>query len=193
MMMSLRSRTAMGTAAAVLFVLATSPAQAQFNFNFGSVARSATAESQTNAGCPKGKKKSAGAAIFGNIAGQMAGQAAGKYASFVPIPEVADMLTNAIACKLDKDEQKQAAEATLQATRVDEKTGEVPVGATAEWTSATREGVSGKSTVIARNDIDASGLQCITVTDVIIVSGEETTANKRMCKPEGGTRYSLMA
>ena len=137
--------------------------------------------------------QAAGAAIFGNIAGQMAGQAAGKYASFVPVPEVAGMLTNAIACKLDEQEQKQAAEATLQATRANDETGDVAVGSTAEWTSATREGVSGRSTVIARNDLDASGLQCITVTDVIIVSGEETTANKRMCKPEGGTRYSLLA
>ena len=39
----------------------------------------------------------------------------------------------------------------------------------------------------------ASGPQCITVSDVVIVAGEETTASKRMCKAPGQARYTLMA
>ena len=38
-----------------------------------------------------------------------------------------------------------------------------------------------------------SGSKCVTVSDVIIVNGEETTANKRMCRAPGAARYSLMA
>ena len=106
--------------------------------------------------------------------------------------EVSDQLTNAIACRLDPEEQKQAAEATLAATRGDD-TGAAEVGASASWTSATREDVSGSSTVVGRNDDDTTGVECITVTDVIIVKGEETTANKRMCRPPGSARYSLVA
>lgn len=179
-------------AGVALVAAAASPAQAQFGGlrlpSIGSKSSSTSSEQTTSDGCPKGKKKSQGAAILGSMAGQVAGQAVGRYATFVPVPEFADMLTNAIACKLDKDEQKQAADATLDATR-----GEAEVGQTSEWTSKTRENVKGTSTVTARNEADASGLQCITVTDVVIVNGEEATANKKMCKPRGSARYSLMA
>jgi len=100
---------------------------------------------------------------------------------------VADTLTNAIACRLDPEEQKQAAAATIEATRGAE-------GGDADrrrWVrpprgrSETRENVSGTSTVVARNDNDKGGMQCITVSDVIIVNGEETTADKRMCRRPG--------
>ena len=183
---------ALGAAASAL--AAAMPAQAQFGFNFGGAKKSS--EPTTAEGCPSGKKKSVGASILGSIAGSVASRAAGKFASFVPIPEVASTLTNAIACKLDQKEQKQAAEATLAATRGDES-GDVAVGATAEWTSATRQDVKGKSTVIAANEGPGKGMpkdsKCITVTDVVIVNGEETTANKRMCRAPGQARYSLMA
>jgi surface antigen len=173
-----------------LALSALTPAQAQFGGLLGSLGRSAgtSQQSTTSQGCPEGKKKGIGAAILGSMAGSVANRAAGRLSSFVPIPEVADMLTNAIACKLDAKEQKQAAEATLAATR-----GDAKVGQTSEWTSGSRENVAGKSTVTAVNQVDASGLQCITVTDVVIVNGEEARANKRMCKPKGGARYSLMA
>jgi len=36
-------------------------------------------------------------------------------------------------------------------------------------------------------------LDCITVTDVVIVRGEETKADKRMCRPPGSRRYSIVA
>ena len=192
--------------AAALSLVCALPAQAQFGgLSFGSK-KAATSETTTN-GCPEGKKKSAGASILGSMAGSMANRVGGKFASFVPLPEFATILTNAIACKLDQKEQKQAAEATLAVTRGDEKTGDIAVGQTAEWTSASRKDVKGKSTIVAVEQVPAanpgkgkgkdkqlaSASQCITVSDVVIVNGEETTANKRMCKAPGQARYTLMA
>src|SRR3546814_13666475 len=90
---------------------------------------------------------------------------------------VSDTMTDHIGCRIDPEEQKQAAEATEVAVR-----GEA-VGSTANWISETREGVSGSSTIIARND-ESGGRQCINVTDFIIVDGEETRATNRMCRSE---------
>ena len=202
---------ALGSAA--LALVCALPAQAQFGgLSFGSK-KSSTQTTAT--GCPEGKKKSVGASILGSMAGSMANRVGGRFASFVPIPEFASILTNAIACKLDEKEQKQAADATLAITRGDEKTGDVAVGQTAEWTSASRKDVKGKSTIVAVEQVPAavggggpgkgagkgggkdkqlaSASQCITVSDVVIVAGEETTANKRMCKAPGQARYTLMA
>jgi hypothetical protein len=40
----------------------------------------------------------------------------------------------------------------------------------------------------------ASGsADCITVTDVVIIEGEEARAEKRMCKAPGSARYSIVA
>jgi hypothetical protein len=51
--------------------------------------------------------------------------------------------------------------------------------------------------VIAANEGPGKGMpqgsKCITVTDVIIDNGEETTASKRMCRGPGQARYALMA
>ena len=41
--------------------------------------------------------------------------------------------------------------------------------------------------------LDDNGLQCITVSDVIIVSGEETRADKRMCRRPPAARYAIAA
>lgn len=171
-----------------------SQASAQFGgFSIPSIPRSSSPSQKSADGCPKGKSKSAGSSILGGLIGQGVGRAASSagVGSFFPSAEFADTLTNAIACRLDPEEQKQAAEATVEATRGEE------VGSTSSWTSNTRENVSGTSTITARNDELASngavGRQCITVTDVIIVNGEETTANKRMCRAPGSARYSLAA
>lgn len=179
--------------------LVASSAQAQFGgFSLPSIPRGSSSAAQSDSnGCPKGKSKSAGSSILGGMLGQGLGRAASSagVSSFFPSAEVADTLTNAIACRLDPAEQKQAAEATLEATRGDN----AQVGQTASWTSETRENVSGTSTVIAVNDAGdrgrgkAQGQNCITVTDVIIVNGEETTANKRMCRAPGSARYALAA
>lgn len=174
---------------AAVAALTVTPAQAQF----GGILRKVTTpapsadSSEDNGGCPKGKTGSrAGRNILGGILNEAIGGAASKAGvySYVPIAEVSDTLTNAIACKLEPAEQVQAAKATEVAVR-----GEA-VGSTANWTSETREGVSGSSTIIARND-EAGGRQCINVTDFIIVDGEETRASKRMCREAGEPRYTL--
>src|SRR3546814_18816989 len=98
-----------------------------------------------NGGCPKGKSgSSVGRGILGSVLRDAVGDAASKAGvySYVPIAEVSDTLTDAIACRLDPEEQKQAAEATEVAVR-----GEA-VGSTANWISETREGVRGHSTTI---------------------------------------------
>ena len=174
--------------------LVASQASAQFGgFSIPSIPRGSSSSQKSADGCPKGKSKSAGSSVLGGLLGQGIGRAAGSagIGSYFPSAEFADTLTNAIACRLDPEEQKQAAEATVEATR-----GE-GVGSSSSWTSNTRDNVSGTSTITARNDEVASngavGRQCITVTDVIIVNGEETTANKRMCRAPGSARYSLAA
>ena len=211
--------------AAALSLAAALPAQAQFGgISLGSLGRkSPTSDPTTTSGCPEGKKKSVGASILGSMAGSMANRVSGRFASFVPLPEFATVLTNAIACKLDQKEQKQAADATIAVTRGDAATGAIAVGQTAEWISGSRKDVKGKSTIVAvetapliaagngrgkggskingggggnsggKSPQLASAAQCITVSDVVIVNGEETTANKHMCRAPGAARYTLMA
>ncbi len=171
-------------------MLAVTPAQAQF----GGLLRKVTTpapkpSSDDNGGCPKGKKgNSIGRNILGNVLNDAVGDAASKAGvySYVPISEVSGTLTDAIACRLDPGEQAQAAVATEEATRSEE------VGATANWTSATRPEVSGSSTVASINE-EGGGRKCMNVNDFIIVEGEETRVTKRMCKGPGESRYVLAA
>ncbi|MGH6651915.1 MAG: hypothetical protein ACREB7_12380 [Sphingopyxis sp.] len=173
-------------------LLAVAPAQAQF----GGLLRKVTSPTPTpstsekdNGGCPKGKKGSGtGRKILGGILSDAMGDAAGKtgFGSYLPTAEVAGTLTDAIACRLDPGEQLQAAAATEEVTRGEE------VGATSNWTSATRENVSGSSTV-ASVSTEGGGRKCMNVNDFIIVDGEETQVSKRMCKGPGDTRYVLAA
>ncbi|WP_077148126.1 hypothetical protein [Sphingopyxis sp. KK2] len=172
-------------------LLAVAPAQAQF----GGLLRKVTAPTPTpspseegNGGCPKGKKgSSVGRGILGGVIRDAVGDAASKAGvySYVPIGEVSGTLTDAIACRLDPGEQVQAAAATEEVTRGEE------VGATVNWTSETRENVSGSSTVAAVNT-EGSGRKCMNVTDVVIVEGEETRVSKRMCKGPGEPRYVIV-
>lgn len=194
--------------AAGFALIAGMPAQAQFGGLLGSIGRSSSNAAQPTAQqCPNGKQKSVGASILGGIARSATRRVGGRFAQFVPLPEFAELLTGAIACQLDNKEQKQAADATLAATRGDEA-GMVKVGDSAEWTSGSRKDVKGRSTIVAVEQAPAnpgtgkgkakgtqlaSATQCITVSDVVIVNGEETTANKRMCKAPGQARYTLMA
>ena len=194
---SRRRRLSAAIGVLVSGALVTTSASAQFGgFSIPSLPSVSSSSSKSSDGCPKGKSKSEGSAVLGGLIGQGLGRAAGSagVSSYFPIADVAGTLTNAIACKLDPAEQKQAANATIEATRGEGGDAEPPpVGASSSWTSETRENVSGTSTVVARNDNDRGGLQCITVSDVIIVNGEETTADKRMCRKPGSARYSLMA
>ncbi|MDO9364592.1 MAG: hypothetical protein Q7T60_16820 [Sphingopyxis sp.] len=171
-------------------LLAVAPAQAQFGSLLRKVTTPAPKPSEDgNGGCPKGKKGSSiGRNILGNVLNDAVGDAASRAGvySYVPISEVSGTLTDAIACRLDPAEQVQAAAATEEVTRGEE------VGATSNWTSATRPEVSGSSTVAARNDL-ADGTRCMNVTDIVIVEGEETRVSKKMCKESGASRYVLAA
>ena len=79
---------------------------------------------------------------------------------------------------LDCQEQQLAAEATNEALRGG-------IGAAASWRSTTRPGVTGSSTVTGEEKL-ADGGQCLTVDDVVIIDGEETVIQKRMCRRAGG-------
>lgn len=187
-----------GVAAAVLALAGLAvPAQAQFGGILGGAIRGGTnaATSTDSNGCPKGRSRSSGSRIAGGILGGAASGAAGSAGgvfSYVPVSEFTDTISASIACRLDPQEQEQAAEATLAATRSD-GSGDAEVGSSSAWTSTTREEVSGTSTVVARNDEDNGDLQCITVSDVIIVRGEETRADKRMCRRPPAARYAIAA
>lgn len=178
------------------------PARAQFGGLIPHDVQNVVNDAQaSDEGCAEGKKKSAGSRVLGGILGRTARSAAYKsgVSRWVPVSTYSDQLSESIACRLDPEEQAQAADATLRATRSDQYAGEgedeavIPaVGSSASWKSETREDVSGTSTVTAREDAGGD-LDCITVTDVIIVRGEETKADKRMCRPPGSRRYSIVA
>jgi surface antigen len=94
---------------------------------------------------------------------------------------VGSLLGDAIMNLLDCDEQRKAATATEQAVRGG-------VGTTTTWQSETRPGVTGSSTVTAATNTASDG-ECVTVTDVVIVDGQETSAPKRMCRRPPSNRY----
>lgn len=192
-----RIRTLSLAAAASAMVLAAVPANAQFRNILRDTSRDAQRGAAAAEGCEKG---SSGDTVRGVIGGLLSG-AAGRTArraglgSFVPVAEFENVLSKEIACKLDETEQKQAAEATELATvKLDEEGNQVApeVGRSASWTSDSRDEVSGTSTVTSR-EASSGGNDCITVTDVIIVEGEETRAEKRMCRLAGSPRYTIVA
>ncbi|MFU7528182.1 hypothetical protein [Qipengyuania sp. ASV99] len=185
-------RTISLTSAAAAFAFSAFPAQAQL----GGMFRDAQRGAQAAEGCEKGSSGDTARGVIGGLLSGAAGRTAQRagLGQFVPLSEFTDQISKEIACKLDPEEQKQAADATLEATRsIDEDgTGGPPVGQTAAWTSDTRRNVSGTSTVTAR-DASSGDNDCITVTDVIIVEGEETRADKRMCRLAGSPRYTIVA
>lgn len=166
------------------------PAQAQFGGLIGNAKRGAD-KADT---CGKGKKGDKGRGVLGGVLGGAVDSLARSAGlpSFVPIPEFSDQLTESIACRLDPEEQKQAVEATLTATRTGEDGAGPEIGTSAAWASNTRDDVRGTSTVTGRQ-ASSGDLDCITVTDVVIISGEETRADKRMCRAPGSARYSIVA
>jgi hypothetical protein len=118
--------------------------------------------------------RSAARSVLGGL-GRMALGRVGGVASVVAYP-MTDMLSDTIVNLLDCREQQKAATATDEAIRGG-------VGTTVNWTSESRQGVTGSSTVTA-----AQG-DCMTVTDVVIVDGEETRAPKQMCRRPPSNRY----
>lgn len=180
-----------GAAAMALGAL---PAQAQLGNLFNSGRRGAEKANS----CGKGKKGDTGRGIMGGLLGGAVDQLARSAGlpSFVPVPAFSDQITESIACRLDPEEQKQAAEATIAVTRTDDAAGRPEVGASASWTSASRENVSGTSTVTSRDEGKGGkggNNDCITVTDIVIIEGEEAKAEKRMCRAAGSARYSIVA
>jgi surface antigen len=134
--------------------------------------------------CKRSRKR--GGAL-GGLLGSVAGSAAGlKGLGSAVAGLFGAVLVSEIACQLDEKEQKVAAAATVEVTEKEE------VGATANWSSPTREGVGGSSTITALNT-EPNGSKCLSITDIAIVEGEETRVSKRMCRKKAGEPYSIMA
>jgi hypothetical protein len=127
---------------------------------------------------------------LGGIGGALAGGLLGSnrvtstISSFLPVQS---MLTDALLDLLDCGEQQKAAKATEDVTAQAEAKG---AGATVAWRSESRPGVSGQAVVTAVDTDGQAGRRCMTVTDVVIIDGEETSMPKRMCKQPPSTRYA---
>jgi hypothetical protein len=130
----------------------------------------------------KKAKRSLFGGVLNSIGGNLLGRAgvAGDVISLA-LP-VSSYLTDELLKKLDCKEQVQAAKATDEAVRGG-------VGTEVAWKSDSRPNVTGKSTVTGEQKL-ADGGQCLTVTDVVIVDGEETTVPKKMCKANGASGYA---
>ena len=102
-------------------------------------------------------------------------------AAAVGLP-VAAILSDQLLTMLDCKEQQQAAKATLVAVRGEE------VGTKVDWNSESRPNVSGASIVKAKATL-ADGSLCLTVTDIVIIDGEETTVAKEMCRKKGASAF----
>lgn len=176
-----------GACIALGALLMTPPAEAQFG---GLLGKKKSAETTEKKACtPTSEAKKKRNKIFGAVLGGVADNVVGRtgvtsvVGGYLP---VGSLLSDAIIAQLNCDEQQQAAKATEDALR-----GET-VGAESNWTSGSRKNVSGKSKVTGKQKL-ADGSTCATVTDVIIVEGEETTVPKRMCRKPGASGYVLSA
>ncbi len=96
---------------------------------------------------------------------------------------ISALLTDKIACLLNPGEQTAAATATQTAITQG-------VGSNVKWTSTSRPDVSGTSSVLSEQK-RPDGALCRAVRDVVIVSGEETTVTKTLCRATGATGFTL--
>lgn len=179
--MYMQSRNNRFIAFAIIVGLAAQPVSA---FQLGGLLGGGSSRSNDSENHCNTAGQSAGRSIIGGLLGGAARSLG--IPTFVPSSQFSDVLATEIACRLDPEEQEKAAAATDEATRGGE------VGTTAEWSSDTRPGVRGRSTVTARTQT-ASGSDCLEVTDVIIVEGEETTVPKTMCRVPPSRRYTRTA
>ncbi len=158
-------------------------------------ARPATARTSASrpANCEQQRRRSrnrgrALGGVIGGVAGGLAGRSAGTASTIagaaLSLP-VGALLGEAFAALLDCREQEQAAVATQTVTDEAVRTG---VGATSNWTSESRPNVTGSSTVTALQQ-EPGGGECMTVTDIVIIDGEETRAPKRLCRRPPSTRF----
>ncbi|HVU30594.1 MAG TPA: hypothetical protein VHE36_09355 [Sphingomicrobium sp.] len=129
----------------------------------------------------KQQKRSMFGSMLGSIGGSLLGRAgvAGNVAS-AALP-AASYLGDELLKMLDCKEQQQAAKATDDAIRGG-------VGTEVSWKSESRPNVTGSSKVTGQQQL-ADGSECMTVTDVVIVDGEETTVPKKMCRAKGQSGY----
>lgn len=150
-----------------LLVVLAIPAEAHAQ---GSGQQCDPAQNQTRRGIMRG---------LGGLAGGMLGRVGGVASAALPM---ASMLSDTLMNLLDCREQQKAASATEEAVRGG------TVGTTVNWESESRPGVRGSSTVTAVENSASDGA-CMTVTDVVIVDGQETRAPKRMCRRPPSNRY----
>jgi surface antigen len=123
----------------------------------------------------KKAKRSIFGSVVGDLTGGILGRAGGLSSHLAPVSSI---VTDELMKLLDCKEQRQAATATTEAIRGG-------VGTEVKWQSQSRQNVSGSSKVIGEQEL-ADGRHCMTVTDVVIIDGEETTVPKRMCRGEDG-------
>ena len=136
--------------------------------------------------CADTAAKKAKRSMFGNMLGSIGGSVLGRaglggQVAALALP-AASYLGDELLKLLDCKEQQQAAKATDDAIRGG-------VGTEVSWKSESRPNVTGTSKVTAEEKL-ADGGQCLTVTDVVIVDGEETTVPKRMCRARGASGYA---
>ena len=121
--------------------------------------------------------------LLGSVGGSLLGSMGGTAGTVATLAlPAASYLGEELLRMLDCKEQVQAAKATDDALRGG-------VGTEVAWKSESRPNVSGRSKVTASQQL-ADGGQCMTVTDVVIVDGEETTVPKRMCKARGAKGFA---
>lgn len=131
----------------------------------------------------KKAKRSLFGGMLGSVAGSVLGSVGGVGSTVASVALPAGtLLTEELLKLLDCKEQQQAARATDEAIRGG-------VGTEVAWTSESRPNLSGKSTVTGQT-ASADGGTCMTVTDVVIVDGEETTVPKKMCRAKGASAFA---
>ena len=146
---------------------------------------SARAQAQNPQQCQDTAEKKAKRSMFGGLASAIGGSLLGRAgvagnvvsAALPAASYLGDELMKMLDCK----EQQQAAKATDQAMRGG-------VGTEVAWKSESRPNVTGSSKVTGQEQM-ADGGQCLTVTDVVIVDGQETTVPKKMCRAKGASGY----
>ena len=146
------------------------------------------AQAQQTATAPSGERcqnqasRRRRSGLFGNIAGRALGRVGvPSSVAGVAVP-TESLLSEAIMGLLNCREQQQAAAATNEAIRGG-------VGTRSSWQSETRPNVSGSSNAEAEERL-ADGTHCMTVTNIVIVDGEETRAPQRMCRTPGSRGYA---
>jgi len=146
----------------------------------------ATAQAPNPSKCQDTPEKQARRSMFGGLLGSIGGGLLGHAGAAGSVVAAAlpatSYLTDQLLKILDCKEQQQAAKATDQAIRGG-------VGTEVSWKSESRPNVSGTSKVTAQEQL-ADGGQCLTVTDVVIVDGEETTVPKKLCRARGASGHA---